>query len=574
MNAELLLQHFDRLSEAPDAVPRLRRFILDLAVRGKLVEQDPDDEPVRELLKRVEEAREAVVRSGQRTPKSYAVISLDEQPYLIPNTWTWVRLGNYGVVVGGGTPPSTDAACFAEAGEGIPWLTPADLGKSKKLFIGHGTRDLTEQGLKCSSAQLMPAGAVLFTSRAPIGYTAIAAIPVATNQGFKSIVPFLLESSRYIALYFKAFAHWIDEQASGTTFKEVSGKIVGNLPFPLPSLAEQHRIVAKVDELMAICDELEAAQAKRESRRDRLVAATLHGLNNGDNGTEKAQALSFAESARFYFNHMPKLTTKPEHIKQLRQTILNLAVRGKLVEQDPNDEPAPILLSRVREKKSKLIDQGIIRWQPLYGRVMLEDRTYEIPCSWEWVRLGDVVADITSGSRGWADYYSDSGAAFIRSQNVKSGYLDLTSLAHVSLPLSVEGKRTAVGRGDVLVVITGDVGNAGVIEGEIGEAYVSQHVGLISALETSLSEWLLISILAPVAGRGEITNSVYGGRPGLNLSTLRMLKLPLPPQAEQHRIVSKVNEMFLICDYWEEQLLRKRAACYTTLERLLDLNQL
>ena len=295
MNPAQLLSHFDRISDAPDAVSRLRRFILDLAVRGKLVEQDPRDEPASELLKRIQEEKARLVREGEiRAPRDLEAGKEDEDLYQLPAQWTWCRLSEVGAIIGGGTPPSGDLDNFTDGGSGIAWLTPADLGKHVSLYISHGARDLTEQGLRSSSATLMPKGSVLFTSRAPIGYTAIAANEISTNQGFKSVVPFIPECNLYIAVYFRAFGKRIDSKASGTTFREVSGKIVANLPFPLPPLAEQHHIVAKVDELMALCGRLETAQAERESRRDRLSAASLNRLNQPvDDPTV------FQESARF-----------------------------------------------------------------------------------------------------------------------------------------------------------------------------------------------------------------------------------------------------------------------------------
>lgn len=277
MNAERLVKEFDRLSEAPGAIPRLRQFILDLAVRGKLVEQDLDDEPASELLSRMRTLSIRLVKERViRRPAPEGVLDPALILFQLPPSWTWCRLSAVGAVVGGGTPPSTDASNFAPGGSANAWLTPADLGQHKGLFIAHGSRDLTEKGLNCSSATLMPKGTVLFTSRAPIGYTAIASKAVATNQGFKSVVPYVPESNLYVATYFRAFATLIDNQAPGTTFREVSGKLVANLPFPLPPLAEQHRIVAKVGELMTLCDQLEAEIEAAQTQLRRLLDALIH----------------------------------------------------------------------------------------------------------------------------------------------------------------------------------------------------------------------------------------------------------------------------------------------------------
>ena len=172
MNVEHLLTHFDRIADAPDAVPRLRRFILDLAVRGKLVLQDSNDEPASELLKRIAAEKARLVKAGEiRKPRELGRRDVITVLFEIPQSWQWVRLDSVGAIIGGGTPSANEAVNFAEPGQGIPWLTPADLGGHTELFISRGSRDLTEKGLQSSSATFMPGGTVLFTSRAPIGYS-------------------------------------------------------------------------------------------------------------------------------------------------------------------------------------------------------------------------------------------------------------------------------------------------------------------------------------------------------------------------------------------------------------------
>ena len=223
------------LTTRPDQIKPLRQTILNLAVRGKLVPQDPKDEPASELLKRIAAEKARLVKAGEiRKPRDLSDGEDMAEPYDIPAAWHWCRLDKVGAIVGGGTPSAADSANFAEPGNGIPWLTPADLGGHDDLYIEYGARDLSEKGLRSSSATLMPAGTVLFTSRAPIGYVAIAASKISTNQGFKSIVPFISDCSRFIALAMRTFAPEIDASAPGTTFKEVSGKIVAGVPFPLP----------------------------------------------------------------------------------------------------------------------------------------------------------------------------------------------------------------------------------------------------------------------------------------------------------------------------------------------------
>jgi type I restriction enzyme S subunit len=561
MNTDILLQHFDRISEAPGAVGRLRRFILDLAVRGKLVEQDHNDESATELLKRIQAEKARRINTGEmRNPRALEFYDDKTPLFSLPLSWQWVCLAEVGSIVGGGTPPSGDLDNFTTGGTGIAWLTPADLGKHDGLFVSHGSRDLTEKGLKESSATIMPKGSVLFTSRAPIGYTAISLNDISTNQGFKSVVPYIAECARYIAVYLQAFRPWIDAKASGTTFREVSGKIVAGLPFPLPPIAEQHRIIAKVDELMALCDKLEMGKNEREVRRDRLVTASLHQLNTSS---------EIAEAAQFHLSLLPRLTTRRAHITQLRHTIFNLAVRGKLVSQDTEDKPVEDFLKNIHAEKALLVkDKKIPRQKSSTGTPQLK---FELPPKWSAIHFDDVCSLITSGSRGWGEHYATSGPKFIRAQNIRFGQLRLADLACVNPPPNSEGMRTQIQEGDILIVITGaGVTNPAVMDRDLGEAYVSQHVALIKPIKKALSPWLLLCLMAGPGGRNELVERAYGaGKPGLNLDNIRTLSLPIPPLTEQRRILNKVIGLMTLCDQLEAQIAITERNSHSLLEAVL-----
>lgn len=550
MNPEWLLRHFDQISEAPDTVPRLRRFILDLAVRGKLVEQDPNDEPASELLKRIDNEKAILINAEKiKAQNRLPMPHKDAINFKLPSGWKLVPLGEVAVCLDYRRVPINNEE-RAKRIEGKPL---------NELFPYYGATQ--QQGwiddfiFDEELVLLGEDGVPFFETLRPKAYI-ISGKTWVNNHAH--VFWGILTSNKFLVNWLNVLDY--TGRVAGATRSKLNQSKAVDIPVPLPPLAEQHRIVAKVDELMVLCDELVAAQAKREKRRDRLVAATLHGLNNGlNNGDESTGPVAlptFEESARFYFNHLPRLTTRPEHIHQLRQAILNLAVRGKLVPQDPNDEPASKLIERIQRQKQSLRKAGEIRQQKVCPPIATEEIPFIVPVTWEWTRLSELAGEVTSGSRGWAEFYSSTGPKFIRAQNVRFGYLDLNAIAHVELPTSVEGKRTSVRKGNLLIVITGaGVTNPAMLEDDIGEAYVSQHVALVSLIERGTSCWLLNCLMAPSACRGELLESAYGaGKPGLNLDNIRMLKVPLPPLAEQHRIVKEVKALLTFCDELEIQL--------------------
>ncbi|MCT8160001.1 restriction endonuclease subunit S [Pseudoruegeria sp. SHC-113] len=599
MNAERLLQVYEQISEAPDAIAQLRRFVLDLAVRGKLVEQDAADEPASELISRLSAGKEQLVLT--KVIKKPRVLGNDDElvrPYDIPVSWQWCRLDSVGAIVGGGTPSAADSSNFETPGSGVPWLTPADLGGHAHSYISRGARDLSEKGLSSSSATLMPTGAVLFTSRAPIGYVAIAENPISTNQGFKSVVPFLSDCSRYIALTLKALATEIDAKASGTTFKEVSGKIVAGIPFPLPPLAEQHRIVAKVDELMALCDRLEEARKTREELRDKLTAASLARLTAPEttaqaeptkvgtgfaSGSATSQYVSgkvgtgfpsdtahteddFPAHARFALEALPSLTTRPDQIKTLRQTILNLAVRGKLVEQDPAAEPASALLEKIAQTKSEEIRSGKRKIDRPLGEFKLADMPTIQPCGWAFDFLQNVI-DVRDGTHDTPAASEEANAIpLVTSKDFKAGEIDFQNAKRISLADHIEiSKRSAVDVGDILFsMIGGNIGNQVMVNDP--RPFSIKNVALFKYYDTASTLPRFIKIyMEDLANR--LQNEASGGaQPFVSLGALRKLPIGLPPLAEQHRIVAKVDALMALCDRLEAAL----TTADTTRTRLLE----
>ena len=273
ISLEKLFGNFEKVIKTKEDVKDIRNLVLALAVRGKLVPQIEDEEPASKLLEKIKEEKERLIAEKvMKKEKPLPLITEDEKPYDIPTSWEWVRLKDIGQIIGGGTPKTERTEYWNGS---IPWLTPADLNGYKDKYISFGKRFITDLGLKESSAQLLKEGTILFSSRAPIGYVAIAKNNLATNQGFKSISLFETKSKEYLYYYLKKIAKIVNDNASGTTFKEISGADVGKILFPLPPLEEQERIVKRVDELMAVCDALESKIEIGEKINRKLLASLL-----------------------------------------------------------------------------------------------------------------------------------------------------------------------------------------------------------------------------------------------------------------------------------------------------------
>jgi type I restriction enzyme S subunit len=238
------------------AVTAAKSKILSLAVHGKLVPQDPTDEPASVLLERIRKEREKLVKQGKikRCKAENAIVRGGDNCYYgkLPQNWAICTLSTIGQIVGGGT-PKTDMPSYWSNGT-IPWITPADLSGYQMKFIENGVRMITENGLTSSSAQIIPKGSVLFSSRAPIGYTVIAATDVCTNQGFKSIVPYIEGLSDFIYYFLRTQVDEIHLRASGTTFKEISGAEMGKTLIFLPPLEEQKRITIAIEKFFEWLD--------------------------------------------------------------------------------------------------------------------------------------------------------------------------------------------------------------------------------------------------------------------------------------------------------------------------------
>ena len=560
MNPAQFLSRFDRINEASNAIPRLRRFIFDLAVRGKLVEQDPRDEPASELLKRIQGEKTRLVKEGKiKELKPLAITDIAKEIYKIPSSWKLVPLGEtVNSHLGGGTPSKNNSTYWD--GE-ILWASVKDVGKGK--YIDETIDRITEAGLADSSSNLIPPGSLIVVTRMGLGKVSINRVPIAINQDLRALSLSSLVSIDYHYIFFKTHGF----EGTGLTVKGIKVEELLNITFPLPPLDEQHRIVAKVDELMALCDRLELAQAERESRLDRLAAASLQRLN------QPAEAVSvFREHARFYFNCLPRLTTRQDHIQQLRQTILNLAVRGQLVPQDPNDEPASELLIRIQEEKARLLKEGMIGPEkpPIPARA--DELAFELKPGWQAARISQILVELQTGPFGSSLHQSDyekGGIPVINPASIKSERLVPVESMAVG-PKTLKRLSTfKLHAGDIVMARRGEMGRCAVVTKQ-ENGWLCGTGSLILRFPEFVFPHFFVTLIGSPFVREYLGSSAVGATmQNLNQSILLNLVIALPPLAEQHRIVAKVEELMALCDRLEVQLTTTQTESRRLLEAVL-----
>ena len=375
MNADLLLAHYEQIGDAPEAIPRLRRFILDLAVRGKLVDQNVNDEPASELLKRIAAEKARLVKAGElRKSKASPELPHDELPFPIPPKWQWSRITDIGAISPRNNVPDDLTVSFVSmpmisAQYGVdhehqprPWAT------IKKGYTHFAEGDV---GL----AKITPC---FENGKSTVFRNLTGGVGSGTTE-LHIVRPFFVNPD-YLVVFLKC-PHFIQtgiDRMTGTAGqKRVPAEYFANKLFPLPPLAEQHRIVTKINELMALCDRLQAAQVDRERTRSRLAAATLARINAPD-----PDPTTFQKHAAFALKNLTSISTRPDQFKGLRQAILNLAIRGKLVAQDPNDEPASELLRQAAARKARLVAKKGVKSGRGIKSAIPSDLDFTLPTGW------------------------------------------------------------------------------------------------------------------------------------------------------------------------------------------------
>ncbi|MGG7667975.1 restriction endonuclease subunit S [Yersinia sp. J1] len=531
-------------------IKKLRELILELAVRGKLVPQDPNDEPASELLKQIAKERDELVKSKViRKPKTLEKITNSKIPFELPDGWEWCYLNDIGNWGAGSTPSRSNSEYY---NGNIPWFKSGELSSD---FISDSEETVTELALQECSLRDNNIGDVLIAMYgATIGKTSILNVRGTTNQAVCACTPYSGISNVYLLTLLKAYKRIFIGMGAGGAQPNISREKLIATVFALPPKAEQNRIICKVHELMSLCDQLEQQSLTSLDAHYQLVETLLATLTASQNAEELAK--NWARISQYF----DTLFTTEASIDALKQTILQLAVMGKLVPQDPNDEPASELLNRIEQEKTQLVKEGKIKKQKPLPPISEEEKPFELPVGWEWCRFEDIV-DIQSGITKGRKLQGRKlvTVPYLSVANVQRGYIDLSVVKTTEIPLE-EMEKYKVYNSDLLITEGGDwdkVGRTAIwIENDMSYMAHQNHVFKArKILPEQDVVWLSNFLNGPFAreyfsGSSKQTTNLAS----INKTQLRGCLIAVPPKEEKERIVAKFNDLLLISDTLKSRL--------------------
>lgn len=475
---------------------QLKGSILQLAMQGKLVEQRPEEGTGDELYKEIQAEKKRLIKEGKiKKGKLLQPVSEESMPFDIPMTWKWVHLESV-----------------------ISLLSGADLSPDKYNSLGNGTVYITgasniEKGTININRwteypkNIAHRGDLLLTCKGTVGKTAILDLEEAhIARQIMAVTPILC-NVEFVDFFIQFIVTDLQKKAKSMIPGIERASVLSAL-LPLPPIEEQKRIVAKIEELMPFVEQYAAASTK------------LNTLN----------------------------TTFPD---QMKKSILQEAVQGKLVPQDPNDEPASVLLKKIAEEKKRLIKEGKIKKQKALPEITEDEIPFDVPESWEWARLGSLILEAKDGPH-FSPKYLEKGVPFISTRNISSGKLDFSGAKYISEKDHEEfSKRVSPKKGDILYSKGGTTGIAAVNDtNEIFDVWV--HVAVLSLGEIINPYYLAMALNSPHCYK--LSQKYTHGTSNHDLGLTRMVKItvPVPPVKEQQRIIDRLNEILPIVELFME----------------------
>jgi type I restriction enzyme S subunit len=560
MNPQTFFDHFERLADTPNAVPRLREMILQLAVQGKLVRQEERDEHASALIEKIKAEKARLIKEKQSAKaEPLPLIEAEAIPLELPKGWIVERLGNLVLDLQNGISKRK-----SDNGAPIPVLRLADI-KVRQLSED-SLREILLTPNEITKYQVAR-GDILIIRVNGSAELVGRFVPCVVNRKWaysdhliRARIPLDLIEQRYLCLFansHNARSHLTKKTITTAGQKTINQSGLSSLPVWLPPLEEQKRIVAKVDELMRLCDELESEQAERRAARLYLNRAALDQL--------LAARAALELRTRWYIvcDHFAMLTATPDLLGKLRQTVLQLAVQGKLSQHGSRDEPATSLLHRIRVEKERLLKEKHLKSVDPLPPINPNEMPFELPIGWMWVRLEELAETITKGSSPkWQGInYTDAstGILFITSENVRNYALDVSKPKYVEAKFNEIEPRSILKRKDILMNIVGaSIGRTALYDlNKI--ANINQAVCLIRLInpEVLISlDYMLHFFNSETCVSLMFDKQVENARANLSMGNIAKFPIPFPPLEEQKRIVAAVNSLMALCDELEANLRR------------------
>lgn len=522
-------------------IKKLRELILELALSGRLVEPEPNEEPAQRLLAKIEAEKAHLIAQGLiKKPKKLTEAS-NSQPYSLPPHWCWVQLGsvtNYG---------TTDKAEPNQVADNTWVLELEDIEKESSKLLNKVR--YTERQFKSSKNRFERSDVLYGKLRPYLDKVLVADEPgVCTTEivpirGYLGLLPEFLR----LALKSPSFKRYANDSTHGMNLPRLGTDKARLAMIPLAPEQEQHRIVQKVDELMTLCDRLEQQTSDQLEAHETLVDTLLGTLTQSENATELAD--NWARLAA----HFDTLFTTEQSIDKLKQTILQLAVMGRLVEQDAADEPVSELLDRIKKEKANLVRSGKLKSQKALASVSDEEKPYSLPENWIWARLGSYAADIHYG-------YTASASAtltehrLLRITDIQNNKVNWTTVPGCEIT-EQQAMPYLLYNNDILIARTGGtIGKSYLVENIDVKAVFASYLIRVRKLESTNAKYLKI-FLGSQTYWDQLYEAAMGtGQPNVNGKSLKNLALPIPPLQEQHRVVSKVDELMALCDHLKQRL--------------------
>jgi type I restriction enzyme S subunit len=545
MSRTLLLREFSRIEEAPDALLHLRRFVLDLAVRGRLTKQLTSDEPASSLLSRIQKEL-AKVKGRRRKSIELPPVGEDEAPFCIPEGWIWTRVRQV----------------TADRGQIIPRseFTYIDVTSIDKELgrLGHPVV-VSPDDAPSRARKVVSRGDVLYSCVRPyllntaVVETDLTPPPIASTA-FAVLDGFGLLEPRFLWAVLRSpyFVACVEDKMRGQAYPAINDSDFAQLPVPLPPPEEQSRIVERLNELMVLCDQLEQAHKEREDQRDALRSESLHRLTSSTSEADRSN------DVRFFLNASSRLITKPEHVQLFRDRILSLAVLGRLVPHDSDEGNGQTLLNKIARSR-----QGNGQRKPLALQPG-ENPLPSLPAAWAWTSIDEVSSvesnAITDGPFGanlkTAHYISAPGYRIVRLQNIGHGAFRASLTTFITQEHWERLTRHHVVAGDLVVAgLVDPTVRACELPTDIGPAVVKADCYRFHVHSEFVSRFALYYLNSPVCQEFASVHHHGMTLTRLGLGNFRRLPIPVPPIEEQLRIVAKIDELMTVCDGLETALV-------------------